>query len=205
MSYFPQVQYFFSTIVVKLCLWHCVCWDGKTLALSNQPRYFFVYCRTSITSRKNVQIKISSALEKWGDQHLFSMFLVPCSSVTLADPLTWAQSEFMDQRRRGKWGKSLSHVCKRAASQERPQWSKSQFCFLSRYPLLWHDNAWGWVPNPSKIRVERDKHHCLQPSVSGTSVSKGCSAFGWSMTAVNLTEAMLKMTELTTEAEICIF
>lgn len=114
MSYFPQVQYFFSTVVVKLCLWHWTC-----LALSNQPGYFFVYYRTSITCRRNVQIRISSALENWGDQHLFSMFLVPCSSVTPADPLTWAQSDFTDQRREGKWRKNLSHVCKRAASHRR--------------------------------------------------------------------------------------
>lgn len=89
------------------------------LALSNQPGCFFVYCRTSTASRRNVQIKISSALEKWRDQHLFSMFLVPCSSITPADPLTWAQSEFTDQTRGGEWVKGLSHVGKKAASDRR--------------------------------------------------------------------------------------
>lgn len=47
MSYFPQAQYFFFTVAVKSCLWNRICWEGKTLALSNQPGCFLVYCRIS--------------------------------------------------------------------------------------------------------------------------------------------------------------
>lgn len=62
---------------------------------------------------------------------------------------------------------------------------------------------WCLIPNPSKIRVAGEWHIHLQPA--GAAASKGFSALGWSMTAVNLIEAMLKTTELTIETEICIF